>query len=83
MPASTQVTGRGDPVPSHDVKTHEALPPSLGLPTADGGGEAGETRLGTPLAAVASTLVDVIVRNRDPAEQDVPWLLLSPGDRET
>ena len=38
--------------------------------------------LAIPLAAVASTLVDVIVRNRDPAEEDVPKLLFSPADRE-
>ena len=36
-----------------------------------------------PLAAVVSTLVDVIVRNKDPSEQDVPKVLFSASDAET
>jgi predicted PurR-regulated permease PerM len=39
--------------------------------------------LAIPLAAVAATLVDVIVRNRDPAEEEVPRILFSPSDSET
>jgi predicted PurR-regulated permease PerM len=39
--------------------------------------------LAIPLAAVASTLVDVIVRNRDPAKEDVPKVLFSASDSET
>jgi predicted PurR-regulated permease PerM len=39
--------------------------------------------LAVPLAAVASTLVDVIVRNRDPADEDVPKVLFSASDSET
>jgi predicted PurR-regulated permease PerM len=39
--------------------------------------------LAIPLAAVASTLIDVIVRNRDPAEEDVPKVLFSASDSET
>jgi predicted PurR-regulated permease PerM len=35
-----------------------------------------------PLAAVASTLVDVVVRGRDPAEEDVPTVLFPAGDGE-
>ena len=35
-----------------------------------------------PLAAVAATLVDVIVRNRDPAKETVPTVLFSPTDSE-
>jgi predicted PurR-regulated permease PerM len=38
--------------------------------------------LAIPLAAVASTLVDVIIRNRDPAEEQVPTVLFSPTDSE-
>jgi predicted PurR-regulated permease PerM len=38
--------------------------------------------LAIPLAAVACTLVDVIVRNRDPAEEDVPAVLFSASDSE-
>ena len=39
--------------------------------------------LAIPLAAVVVTLVDVIVRGRNPAEQDVPAVIFSPaGDRE-
>jgi predicted PurR-regulated permease PerM len=36
-----------------------------------------------PLAAVISTLVDVVVRNRDPAEEDVPTVLFPAADSET
>jgi predicted PurR-regulated permease PerM len=39
--------------------------------------------LAIPLAAVASTLVNVIVRNRDPAEEEVPTVLFTAGDSET
>ena len=39
--------------------------------------------LAIPLAAVASTLVDVIIRNRDPAKEEVPTVLFSPADSET
>jgi predicted PurR-regulated permease PerM len=38
--------------------------------------------LAIPLAAVASTLVDVIIRNRDPAKEEVPTVLFSPTDSE-
>jgi len=39
--------------------------------------------LAIPLAAVVVTLVDVIVRGRNPAEQEVPAVIFSPaGDRE-
>jgi predicted PurR-regulated permease PerM len=38
--------------------------------------------LATPFAAVAVTLLDVLVRGRDPAEQQVPTVLLPPRDRE-
>ena len=33
--------------------------------------------LGTPLLAVLVTLVDVIVRDKDPAEEDVPTVLFA------
>jgi predicted PurR-regulated permease PerM len=36
--------------------------------------------LAVPLAAVLVTLVDVIVRDRDPAEEDVPSVLFSPKE---
>ena len=39
--------------------------------------------LAIPLAAVLATLVDVIVRKRDPAEEEVPTVLFSAGDSET
>ncbi len=38
--------------------------------------------LAIPLAAVATTLVDVIVRDRDPAEEEVPKVLFSATDAE-
>ena len=38
--------------------------------------------LAIPLAAVGATLVDVIVRNRDPAEEDVPTVLFPAKDAE-
>ena len=38
--------------------------------------------LAVPLAAVGATLVDVIVRNRDPAEEDVPTVLFPAKDAE-
>jgi predicted PurR-regulated permease PerM len=38
--------------------------------------------LAIPLAAVAVTLVDVIVRDKDPAEEDVPTVLFSAKDAE-
>jgi predicted PurR-regulated permease PerM len=39
--------------------------------------------LAIPLAAIAGTLVDVIIRDRDPAEEDVPAVIFSAQDRET
>ena len=39
--------------------------------------------LAIPIAAAASTLVDVVVRNRDPAEETVPTVLFPAGDVET
>jgi predicted PurR-regulated permease PerM len=39
--------------------------------------------LAIPLAAIAGTLVDVIVRDRDPAEEDVPTVIFPAQDRET
>jgi predicted PurR-regulated permease PerM len=39
--------------------------------------------LAIPLAAVAATLVDVVVRNRDPAEEEVPTVLFAAGDAES
>ncbi len=38
--------------------------------------------LAIPLAAVLATLVDVLVRHRDPAEQDVPTVLFPAKDAE-
>jgi hypothetical protein len=35
-----------------------------------------------PLAAVVATLFDVVLRDRDPAEEDVPAVLFTPGDAE-
>ena len=39
--------------------------------------------LAIPLAAVLATLLDVIVRGKDPAEEDVPTVIFSPADSET
>jgi predicted PurR-regulated permease PerM len=39
--------------------------------------------LAIPLAAVVSTLVDVVIRNRDPAEEDVPKVLFPASDSDT
>lgn len=39
--------------------------------------------LAIPLAAVIVTLVDVVVRGRDPADEDVPALIFSAQDAET
>ena len=39
--------------------------------------------LAIPLAAVLATLIDVIVRGKDPAEEDVPAVIFSPADSET
>ena len=38
--------------------------------------------LAIPIAAVLATLVDVVVRNVDPAEQEVPGLLFAAGKEE-
>lgn len=38
--------------------------------------------LAIPLAAVVATLVNVIVRNQDPAEEEVPAVIFSPSDAE-
>ena len=38
--------------------------------------------LAVPIAACASTLIDVIVRNRDPADEEVPTVLFSASDTE-
>ena len=37
----------------------------------------GVVLMATPLAAVLATLVDVIVRDKDPAEEDVPTVLFA------
>ena len=39
--------------------------------------------LATPLAAVLATLMDVIVLDRDPGDQDVPAVIFSSGDSES
>jgi predicted PurR-regulated permease PerM len=39
--------------------------------------------LAVPFAAVITTLVDVIVLNKNPAEQEVPSVIFSPGEAET
>jgi predicted PurR-regulated permease PerM len=39
--------------------------------------------LAVPLAAVVSTLVDVVIRDRDPAEEDVPKVLFPASDSDT
>ena len=39
--------------------------------------------LAIPLAAVIATLIDVIVRDKDPAEEDVPTVIFSAKDVET
>jgi predicted PurR-regulated permease PerM len=39
--------------------------------------------LAIPLAAVIATLIDVIVRDKDPAEEDVPAVIFSAKDAET
>jgi predicted PurR-regulated permease PerM len=36
-----------------------------------------------PLAAVVATLIDVIVRDKDPAEEEVPAVIFSAKDAET
>ncbi len=38
--------------------------------------------LAIPIAAVLATLVDVVVRNVDPAEQEVPGLLFAAGKED-
>ena len=38
--------------------------------------------LAIPIAAVLSTLIDVIVRNRDPSDEDVPTVLFAATDSE-
>ena len=38
--------------------------------------------LAIPIAAVVSTLVDVVVRGKDPAEEDVPTVIFSAQDAE-
>lgn len=39
--------------------------------------------LAIPLAAVLATLVDVVIRGKDPAEEDVPAVIFTPSDSET
>jgi hypothetical protein len=39
--------------------------------------------LAIPLAAVVATLFDVIVRNKNPAEEDVPTVLFPAQDAES
>ena len=38
--------------------------------------------LAIPLMAIVSTLIDVTVRNRDPAAEDVPTVLFTAKDAE-
>jgi len=39
--------------------------------------------LAIPIAAVLATLVNVVVRGQDPAEEDVPAVIFSPKDIES
>jgi predicted PurR-regulated permease PerM len=39
--------------------------------------------LAIPMAAVAATLFDVVVRSKDPADEDVPTVLFPAQDAET
>jgi predicted PurR-regulated permease PerM len=39
--------------------------------------------LAIPAAAVVATLINVIVRNQDPAEEEVPSVIFSPSDAES
>ena len=39
--------------------------------------------LAIPIVAVLTTLIDVIVRDRDPAEEDVPTVLFPAKEAET
>ena len=39
--------------------------------------------LAIPLAAVVATLIDVIVRDKDPAEEDVPAVIFSAKEAES
>ena len=39
--------------------------------------------LAVPIAAVLATLVDVIVLDKDPAEEEVPTVIFAPSDAET
>ncbi len=39
--------------------------------------------LAIPIAAVGSTLVDVVIRNRDPSDEEVPTVLFAATDSET
>jgi predicted PurR-regulated permease PerM len=39
--------------------------------------------LGVPIAAVLATLVDVIVRGKEPAEQEVPAVIFPAKESET
>jgi hypothetical protein len=38
--------------------------------------------LAVPMAAVLVTLLDVVIRNRDPAEEDVPTVLFPAKEAE-
>ena len=38
--------------------------------------------LAIPIAAVVSTLLDVVVRDRDPSDEDVPAVLFAAADNE-
>jgi predicted PurR-regulated permease PerM len=39
--------------------------------------------LAIPLAAVLATLIDVVVRDKDPAEEDVPAVIFAAKEAET
>jgi uncharacterized membrane protein AbrB (regulator of aidB expression) len=39
--------------------------------------------LAIPLAAIGGTLVDVVILDRNPAEEEVPAVIFSAQDRET
>jgi predicted PurR-regulated permease PerM len=39
--------------------------------------------LAVPIAAVLATIVDVVVRDRDPAEEDVPTVLFPAKEAES
>jgi hypothetical protein len=72
-------------VPSAIAQIQEAVPTTSGLrqQARESSGIKQRVLLAIPFAAVLATVVDVVIRGREPAEEDVPAVLFAAKEAET